>query len=151
FILGAKGQARGSSGIVSLFSLIDFIQDRVVIEKQASNWSKSLTPQLQSLQAGDGAFFFTPAFRAPGPAIPNAQSPTQSPERKGLAEGTLSVPLSQVTPPGGGDVREKSAALPLTGHVPAKAPDNLVGTLKKIKDTGTITLGHRESAVPFSY
>ena len=25
------------------------------------------------------------------------------------------------------------------------------GTLKKIKDTGTITLGHRESSVPFSY
>src|SRR5947199_4791605 len=27
----------------------------------------------------------------------------------------------------------------------------LTGTLKKIKDTGTITLGHRESSVPFSY
>src|SRR5439155_19558859 len=25
------------------------------------------------------------------------------------------------------------------------------GTLRKIKDTGTITLGHRESSVPFSY
>src|SRR5262249_13073008 len=25
------------------------------------------------------------------------------------------------------------------------------GTLKKIKDTGAITLGHRESSVPFSY
>src|SRR5215208_5855593 len=25
------------------------------------------------------------------------------------------------------------------------------GTLKKIKDTGTITIGHRESSVPFSY
>src|SRR5882757_10909008 len=25
------------------------------------------------------------------------------------------------------------------------------GTLKKIKDTGEITLGHRESSVPFSY
>src|SRR5215831_8694249 len=25
------------------------------------------------------------------------------------------------------------------------------GTLKKIKDTGTVTLGHRESSVPFSY
>jgi glutamate/aspartate transport system substrate-binding protein len=28
---------------------------------------------------------------------------------------------------------------------------DLTGTLKKIKDTGTITLGHRESSVPFSY
>ena len=27
----------------------------------------------------------------------------------------------------------------------------LTGTLKKIKDTGTITLGHRKSSVPFSY
>src|SRR5512137_1678472 len=27
----------------------------------------------------------------------------------------------------------------------------LTGTLKKIKDTGTITVGHRESSVPFSY
>jgi glutamate/aspartate transport system substrate-binding protein len=27
----------------------------------------------------------------------------------------------------------------------------LTGTLKKIKDTGTMTLGHRESSVPFSY
>src|SRR5580693_5800652 len=34
--------------------------------------------------------------------------------------------------------------------VPASAQD-LTGTLKKIKDTGTITLGHRESSVPFSY
>src|SRR5262245_64145511 len=28
---------------------------------------------------------------------------------------------------------------------------NLTGTLQKIKDTGTITLAHRESSVPFSY
>ena len=27
----------------------------------------------------------------------------------------------------------------------------LEGTLKKIKDTGTITIGHRESSIPFSY
>ena len=33
---------------------------------------------------------------------------------------------------------------------PTLAQD-LTGTLKKIKDTGTITLGHRESSVPFSY
>lgn len=32
----------------------------------------------------------------------------------------------------------------------AEAQD-LTGTLKKIRDTGTITLGHRESSVPFSY
>src|SRR5262249_53488187 len=31
------------------------------------------------------------------------------------------------------------------------AGQELKGTLKKIKDTGSITLGHRESSVPFSY
>ncbi len=34
--------------------------------------------------------------------------------------------------------------------VPAGAQE-LTGTLKKIKDTGSITLGHRESSIPFSY
>ena len=29
--------------------------------------------------------------------------------------------------------------------------EELTGTLKKIKDTGSITLGHRESSIPFSY
>ncbi|MBE2260059.1 MAG: glutamate/aspartate ABC transporter substrate-binding protein [Candidatus Accumulibacter sp.] len=33
---------------------------------------------------------------------------------------------------------------------PAVARD-LVGTLKKIKDTGVISLGHREASIPFSY
>src|SRR5262249_20488644 len=33
---------------------------------------------------------------------------------------------------------------------PALSQD-LTGTLKKVKDTGTITIGHRESSVPFSY
>src|SRR5512132_4009634 len=33
---------------------------------------------------------------------------------------------------------------------PTLAQD-VTGTLKKIKDTGTITLGHRESSLPFSY
>src|ERR1700726_3928139 len=35
-------------------------------------------------------------------------------------------------------------------NVPAFA-QQLSGTLQKIKDTGAITLGHRESSVPFSY
>jgi cyclase len=83
FILGARGQARGSSGIVSLFSLIDFIQDRVVIEKQAANWSKSLTPQLRSLQAGDGAFFFTSMRQLTGPISPGGVNPNANNESKG--------------------------------------------------------------------
>ena len=28
---------------------------------------------------------------------------------------------------------------------------DLTGTMKKIKETGTITVGHRESSIPFSY
>lgn len=34
---------------------------------------------------------------------------------------------------------------------PAFAAEELTGTLKKIKDTGTITLGHRDASIPFSY
>src|SRR5437016_13309312 len=38
------------------------------------------------------------------------------------------------------------------GFVASPAPaQELTGTLKKIKETGSITLGHRESSVPFSY
>ena len=29
--------------------------------------------------------------------------------------------------------------------------EDLTGTLKSIKDSGTITLGYRESSIPFSY
>src|ERR1041384_4381686 len=36
----------------------------------------------------------------------------------------------------------------LSGPALAQSP---TGTLKKIKDIGTITLGHRESSIPFSY
>jgi glutamate/aspartate transport system substrate-binding protein len=32
-----------------------------------------------------------------------------------------------------------------------RADEELTGTLKKIKDSGTIAVGHRESSVPFSY
>jgi glutamate/aspartate transport system substrate-binding protein len=41
------------------------------------------------------------------------------------------------------------AALALLA-VPAAAQE-LTGTLKKIKDSGTITIGHRETSIPFSY
>ncbi len=33
----------------------------------------------------------------------------------------------------------------------ARADEELTGTLKKIKDAGSISLGHRESSIPFSY
>jgi len=40
------------------------------------------------------------------------------------------------------------AAVAASSHVSA---EELTGTLKKIKETGTIVVGHRESSVPFSY
>jgi putative tricarboxylic transport membrane protein len=81
FILGAKGEARSSSGIVSLPLLLDFIQERVLKERQAVNWSKTLTPQLQSLQHGEGFFFFTPP---PIAALTSNAARTGPPvERKG--------------------------------------------------------------------
>ena len=45
------------------------------------------------------------------------------------------------------------AALVATSLLTASplAAQELTGTLKKIKETGAITLGHRESSVPFSY
>ena len=33
----------------------------------------------------------------------------------------------------------------------AVCAQELTGTLKKIKDTGAITIGYRESSIPFSY
>jgi glutamate/aspartate transport system substrate-binding protein len=44
------------------------------------------------------------------------------------------------------------AVLLATGAIAGTAQaQDLTGTLKKIKDTGAITVGHRESSVPFSY
>lgn len=44
------------------------------------------------------------------------------------------------------------AILIATGAIAGTAQaQDLTGTLKKIKDTGTITIGYRESSVPFSY
>ncbi|SPA28851.1 glutamate/aspartate transport protein; ABC superfamily, periplasmic binding component [Cupriavidus taiwanensis] len=48
----------------------------------------------------------------------------------------------------------KLAALMIAGGVmcgTAQAAEQLTGTLKKIKDTGVITLGVRESSIPFNY
>src|SRR5258708_24916487 len=42
------------------------------------------------------------------------------------------------------------AALAAVFTLSAQAQD-LTGTLKKIKDTGTVTIGNRESSIPFSY
>jgi glutamate/aspartate transport system substrate-binding protein len=42
-----------------------------------------------------------------------------------------------------------AAALTVASH--AASAEELTGTLEKIKSSGTITIGHRESSVPFSY
>ena len=42
------------------------------------------------------------------------------------------------------------AAIALLAAAPAMAQE-LTGTLKKIKDSGSITIGHRETSIPFSY
>jgi glutamate/aspartate transport system substrate-binding protein len=44
-----------------------------------------------------------------------------------------------------------SAALAWPAHAQEESVGVLTGTLKKIRDTGTITLGYRESSLPFSY
>jgi glutamate/aspartate transport system substrate-binding protein len=41
-------------------------------------------------------------------------------------------------------------ALPALAQEPS-APVELTGTLAKVRESGTITLGHRESSIPFSY
>jgi glutamate/aspartate transport system substrate-binding protein len=46
--------------------------------------------------------------------------------------------------------RFAAAALACALAIPATAQE-LSGTLKKIKDSGSITIGHRETSIPFSY
>jgi glutamate/aspartate transport system substrate-binding protein len=43
------------------------------------------------------------------------------------------------------------ALLATLGYAHAANAQDLSGTLKKVKDTGTITIGYRESSIPFSY
>src|SRR5690348_14304683 len=43
------------------------------------------------------------------------------------------------------------ALLTLAGFAQAAVAQELTGTLKKIKDSGAITIGHRDGSVPFSY
>jgi len=45
----------------------------------------------------------------------------------------------------------KIAALALLAAATPAGAQELTGTLKKVKETGTITIGHRDSSVPFSY
>ena len=42
-------------------------------------------------------------------------------------------------------------ATPADGATTTEAAANANGTLQKIKDSGTIVVGHRDSSIPFSY
>ncbi|AYA39622.1 glutamate/aspartate ABC transporter substrate-binding protein [Xenorhabdus nematophila] len=48
-------------------------------------------------------------------------------------------------------MRKLMLTMMLLGAVGAAHAEELTGTLKKIKDTGMIAVGHRESSVPFAY
>lgn len=48
-------------------------------------------------------------------------------------------------------IRTTAAALSLSLLAVPALSQELAGTLKKIKDTGAITIGHREASIPFSY
>ncbi|MCP3707485.1 glutamate/aspartate ABC transporter substrate-binding protein [Paraburkholderia sp. CNPSo 3274] len=48
-------------------------------------------------------------------------------------------------------IKKTATLLALLGFVATSAFAQDAGTLKKIKDTGVISLGHRESSIPFSY
>jgi glutamate/aspartate transport system substrate-binding protein len=63
------------------------------------------------------------------------------------------VKMNRKSQPGDGMMRLKlilaATALCVAGH--AAIAQELTGTLEKIRSTGVITIGHRESSIPFSY
>jgi hypothetical protein len=106
FIKGAKGEASAPDGVVSLWSLFDYIQRRVLIEREAVRWQRSLTPQLRVLSAGSGAFFFKPkavpgtvdlvTARAVSRTLverppPKAETLEQGSEQKGSGNASVAV------------------------------------------------------------
>jgi uncharacterized caspase-like protein len=99
-ILGGRGEAKRSFGIVSLYSLIEFIQDRVAVEKQLANWSNSLTPQIQTLRSGNGAFFFSPLG-----AIQLKTNPSDAPD--GASLGAIQTKANPSNAPGGQGPEQK--------------------------------------------
>jgi uncharacterized protein YjbI with pentapeptide repeats len=92
FIMGAAGEAQSYDGVISLWSLLDYIQRRVTIEREAVAWRNQLTPQINFLTAGPGAFFFIPAaFRSRDKAVPPVE--VQSSERKGRTDDSGNIDL----------------------------------------------------------
>ena len=97
FIKGAKGAAQHSFGIVSLHTLIDYIQENVALEKERANWSNSLTPQVRKLSAGNGAFFFTPKEFQSSIKLPDLQTAGPTPEAKGEEEPVVVAATAPAT------------------------------------------------------
>ena len=48
-------------------------------------------------------------------------------------------------------LRIMSLAVVAAAFAAQASAQDLTGTLKKVKDTGTITIGYRDSSIPFSY
>ena len=92
FIKGAEGEAQSYDGVISLWSLLDYIQRRVTIEREAVAWRNQLTPQINFLTAGPGAFFFVPvALRSGDKALPPVG--VLSSERKGTTDESDHIDL----------------------------------------------------------
>jgi hypothetical protein len=92
-IRGARGEASNPEGIVSLWSLLEYVQHRVAVEVAATRWQSTLTPRVVSLTADSGAFFFTPkpAVRRDG-AVPDMRNNPATPQiNKGFETGRIEV------------------------------------------------------------
>jgi uncharacterized protein YjbI with pentapeptide repeats len=93
FIKGAEGEAQSYDGVISLWSLLDYIQRRVTIEREAVAWRNQLTPQINFLTAGPGAFFFIPvALRSGDKAVPPVGAPSSEPKGRTDDSGNLDLP-----------------------------------------------------------
>jgi uncharacterized protein YjbI with pentapeptide repeats len=91
FIKGAEGEAQSYDGVISLWSLLDYIQRRVTIEREAVAWRNQLTPQINFLTAGPGAFFFIPVALRSG-AVPPVGAPSSEPKGRTDDSGNLDLP-----------------------------------------------------------
>jgi Caspase domain/Pentapeptide repeats (8 copies) len=102
FIKGAEGEAQSYDGVISLWSLLDYIQRRVTIEREAVAWRNQLTPQINFLTAGPGAFFFIPvipvALRSSDKAVSPAGTSSSGPKGRTDDSGNLDLPSLREDP-----------------------------------------------------
>jgi hypothetical protein len=92
-IRGGQGGAYGPGGVISLWSLYDYVQTRVDNEKIAAKWNGPLTPQLRYLRADPGAFFFTPRSKQ------TSEPENVSGRVSSIDGGSLSSKSAMPTPP----------------------------------------------------